>query len=118
MSHSTGESIGTGTRKHLVGSQDVKGMGADADVVGVLSNRLGQVLVDGNTGGLEGLAGDLLLFVTDQVGHERKEIDGGLFVADVEDSDLRFWYTTAVPRLDVRFVLLVSVATSWTATHD
>ena len=115
--HARGQPIGTGARKHLVGAQDVEGMGANADVVGVLSDRLGQVLVDGDTAGLEGLGRDLLLLVADQMGHKGEEIDGGLLVADVEDLDLRFWYTTAVPRLDVRLVLLVSVATSWTATH-
>jgi hypothetical protein len=51
------------------------------------------------------------------MGHEGKEIDGSHLVTDIEDPDLRFRHTTAVPRLDVRLVLLVSVAASWTASH-
>jgi len=117
VSHSAGQSIGTGAGKHLVGAKDVEGMGSDANVVGVLSDGFGQVLVDGNAAGLQGFTGNLLLFVADQVGHKGKEIDGGLLGSDVEDLDLRFRYTTAVPRFDVRLVLLVSVTTSWTATH-
>jgi len=116
--HSGGQSIGTGARKHLVGTKDVKGVGSNADVVGVLSDGLGQVLVDGDTGGLESFRRNLLLLVADEMGDEREEIDGSLLVTDVEDANLGFWYTTAVPRLDVRFVLLVSVTTSWTATHS
>jgi len=118
MSHSRGQSIGTGTRKHLVGPKDMEGMGPDADVIRILSNHFRKMLVDGDSAGLQGFTGNLLLLVTDQVGDEWKEIDGSLFVADVKNLDLGFRYTTAVPRLDVRLVLLVSVATSWTATHD
>lgn len=117
MSHSRRQSIGTGTRKHFVGTKDVEGVGAHANVVGILSNGLTQVLVDGNTASFEGFRGNLLLLVTDQVGNEWEQIDGGLLVPDIENLNLRFWHTTAVPRLDVRLVLLVSVATSWTATH-
>jgi hypothetical protein len=92
-------------------------MGPHANVVGVLSNGLSQMLVDGNTAGLESFTRNLLLFVADQMSHKGKEIDGGLFVANVKDSDLGFRHTAAVPRFDVRLVLLVSVTTSWTATH-
>jgi len=117
MPHSGRQPIGPGARKHLVGAKDVEGMGPDADVVRVLSDHFREMLVDGNPAGLEGFARNLLLLVADQVGDEGEEIDGSLLVADVEDLDLGFRYTTAVPRLDVRLVLLVSVATSWTATH-
>jgi hypothetical protein len=117
VTHTGRQSIGSGTGKHLVGTKNVEGVGSHANVVGILSDGLTQVLVDGNTAGFEGLGGDLLLFVTDQVGNKGEQIDGSLFVSDIKDLDLRFWHTTAVPRLDVRLVLLVSVAASWTATH-
>jgi len=117
VSHTGGQSIGSGARKHLVGTKDVVGVGTHADVVSLLSDRLCQVLVDGNTAGLEGLGRDLLLLVADQVGDKGEEIDGGLLGTDIEDLDLRFRYTTAVPRLDVRLVLLVAIAASRTATH-
>ena len=57
---------------------------------------VGQVLVDGDTAGLECLRGDLLLFVTDQVGYEGEEIDGCLLGTDIVNLDLRFGHTTAV----------------------
>ena len=118
VTHTGGETIGSGARKHLVGTEDVEGVGAHADVVSVLTDGLGQVLVDTDTAGLEGLGGDLLLLVAHKVGNEGEEIDGGLLVTDIVNADLRVGDTTAVPRLDVRLVLLVAVATSGTATHD
>jgi len=116
--HTAREPIGPGTREHLVGTDDVEGVDADADVVSVLADGLHQVLVDTDTAGLEGLGGDLLLLVAHKMGNEGEEIDGGLLVTDIVNADLRVGDTTAVPRLDVRLVLLVAVATSGTATHD
>lgn len=118
VTHTGGETIGSGARKHLVGTKDVEGMGTHADVVSVLTDHLAEVLVDTDTAGLEGLGGDLLLLVAHKVGNEGEEIDGGLLVSDIVNADLRVGHTTAVPRLDVRLVLLVTVATSGTATHD
>mmetsp|Transcript_390 Transcript_390/g.771 ORF Transcript_390/g.771 Transcript_390/m.771 type:complete len:206 (-) Transcript_390:152-769(-) len=115
--HTGGEPIGSGTRKHFVGADDVEGVDADADVVSVLSDGVGQVLVDGDAAGLEGLGGDLLLFVADEVGHEGEEIDGGLLGSHVVNLDFGFGHTTAVARLDVGLVLLVTVAAERTTTH-
>merc|ERR1712115_308651 len=92
-------------------------MSSDPDVVRVLSDRLRQVLVDGDAARLESFRRNLLLLVANEMCDEREEIDGSLLGSDVEDLDLRFRYTAAVPRLDVRLVLLVSVTASWTATH-
>ena len=117
VTHSRRQSIGAGTGKHLVGAEHVEGMGADANVEGVLSDVLTQVLVDGDAACFQGFAGDLLLFVADQVSDKGELIDGGLLGTDVKNLDLGFGHTTAVPRLDVRLVLLVTVATSWTTTH-
>jgi len=89
----------------------------DTNVVVVLSNGLGQVLVDGDTAGFKGLRGDLLLLVRGKVSHKGEEIDGGLLCADIKNADFGFWHTTAVAGLDVRLVLLVAVAAGWTATH-
>ena len=116
--HTGTETISSSARKHLIGAEDVEGVGAHADVVGVLSDGLGQVLVDGDAGGLEGLGGNLLLLVAHHVGDEGEEIDGGLLGADVVDADLGVGHTTAVPTLDVGLVLLVAVATAGAASHD
>jgi hypothetical protein len=118
VTHSTGQAIGTGTGKHLVGTQHMKGMSSDFNVIGILSNGGGQMLVNGNTASLECFAGDLLLFIANQVSDKGKEIDGSLFGANVKDANLTVGNTTAVPTLNVGLILLVTVATSWTATHD
>ena len=96
MPHTAGKPIGSSAGKHLVGTDDVEGVNTDTDVVTLLSDGVGQVLVDGDTAGLECLRGDLLLFVTDQVGYEGEEIDGCLLGTDIVNLDLRFGHTTAV----------------------
>ena len=40
VTHTGGETIGSGARKHLVGTEDVEGVGAHADVVSVLADHL------------------------------------------------------------------------------
>ena len=45
--------------KHLVDAEHVEGVGTDPDVEGVLTRRLGHVLVASNATSLEGLGGDL-----------------------------------------------------------
>jgi len=96
MPHSAGKPIGSSARKHLVGTDDVEGVHANANVVTILTDGVGQVLVDGDTAGLECLGGDLLLFIADQVGYEGEEIDGSLFGTDVVNLDFGFGHTTAV----------------------
>jgi hypothetical protein len=117
MPHTTGKPIGSSARKHLVGTDDMEGVDADANVISVLSDGVSQVLVDGDTAGLEGLGGNLLLFIADQVGYEGEEIYGSFLGSDIVNLDFGFGHTTAVARLDVGFVLLVAVATEGTATH-
>merc|ERR1711865_730547 len=56
--------------------------------------------------------------VRHKVGAEWEVIDGCLLAAKIVDTDLGVWYTTAVARLDVWFVLLVAVALCWTCRHD
>jgi len=50
------ESISTSARQHLVDADDVERMHADPEVEGILSGRLGDVLVGAYTGSLESLA--------------------------------------------------------------
>ena len=96
----------------------MEGVHPNTDVITILTDRVGQVLVDGDTAGLECLGGDLLLLVADEVGYEGEEIYRSLFGTDIINLDFRFGHTTTVARLDVGFVLLVAVATEGTATHD
>ena len=48
--HTGLQSIGTGTRQHLVDTDDVEGVGTDAEVETFLSGVLHEVLVGANTG--------------------------------------------------------------------
>lgn len=82
-----------------------------------LSARLGHVLVAGDSGGFQGLRGKLLLFVGDEMRCEGKLIDAGPLATKVEDTNFRIGDSTAVPRLGVRLILAVAVASSWTCAR-
>jgi len=115
--HTGLKTISTGAGKHLVDTQDVERVHTDADVESILTGGLCHVLVASNAASLEGLGGDLLELVGCKVCREREIIDGGLLASEIVDTDLRVWDTTAVPRLDVRLVLLVTITFGRTATH-
>jgi hypothetical protein len=59
----------------------VEGVHADAEVEGVFAGGLDDVFVAANTGGLEGLGGELLVFVGDEVAAVGEVVDGGAFAA-------------------------------------
>ena len=99
--HTGLQSIGTGARQHLVDTDDMVGVGADAEVETFLSGNLDEVLVGANTGGFEGLGGKLLVLVGNQVNAERELVNVGTLAAQVEDADLRVRHTTVEPRLGV-----------------
>ncbi len=58
-SHSGLETIGPRAGEHLVDTDDVPGVHAAAHVEGVLPGVFGQVLVGRDTGGFQGVRGDL-----------------------------------------------------------
>lgn len=62
------------------------------------------VLVGANTGSLEGLGGDLLILVGDEVDAERELVDVGLLATEIEDANLGVGYTTVEARLRVRLL--------------
>jgi len=95
----------------------MEGVSTDLDVVSLLTNIFGEVLVDSNTASLKSLRGDLLLLVTYQVSYEGEGINRSLLVTYIVDLDLGVRYTTAVAGLDVWLVLLVTVAAGWTSSH-
>jgi len=109
-SHSGLESIGTGAGQHLVDTDDVVRVDADAHVERVLAGGLCDVLVGADTGGLECLGGQLLVLVRDEVAAEGELIDRGTLAAKVEDTDLWVRDTSVEPRLGERLVLAVAVA--------
>lgn len=108
--HTSLQSIGTGARQHLVDTDDVEGVGADAHVETLLAGVLDEVLVGADTGGLEGLGTQLLILVGDHVDAEREIIDGRTLTAQVEDADLGIGHTTVEPGLGVGLVKEVRLA--------
>lgn len=64
-SHTGGETIGSGTGKHLVLTNDVERVSTATDVVTLLTSVLDEVLVTGDTSGLKSTGGNLLLLVRD-----------------------------------------------------
>jgi len=117
--HSGLQSIGTGAGQHLVDTDDVVGVGADAHVETFLSGNLDEVpipvlelildiddqkhiLVGANAGSLKSFGTQLLVLVGDEVDTERELIDTCTLAAKVEDTDLRVGDTTVEARLGVR----------------
>lgn len=104
--HTGLQSIGTSARQHLVDTDDMVRVGADAEMETFLSGNLDEVLVGANTGGFEGLRGQLLVLVRDKVDAERELVDVGTLTAEVEDADLGIGHTTVEARLGVLQALI------------
>ena len=94
--HTSLQAISTCARKHLVDTEHLVRVCADAHVEGFLSCVLHHELVAGNTGGLESLGRDLLAFVGNHVHAHRELINTGPFGTDLVDLDLGVRHTTAV----------------------
>lgn len=136
-SHTLLQPIGTGTRQHLVDSDDVEGVGSDPHVEGVLSGGLDNVLVGTNSSSFQSFGRQLFVFVGDQVATEGEVIDRSLLSTQIVDSDLGvrnltytsisisrrtahsedMTYSPVVLRLGEGLVLAVSVASCGTSTH-
>lgn len=95
-SHSGLETIRAGARQHLVDTDDVVRVDADAHVERVLARGLGHVFVGADTGGLERLGRELLVLVRDEVAAERELIDRRTFASEVENPDLGVWNAAIV----------------------
>jgi len=115
--HTSLQSIGTGARQHLVDTDDVEGVDADAEMESFLSGNLDEVLVGANTGSLESLGAQLLVLVGDHVDAEREVIDGSALAAEIEDANLGVGDTTVEAGLGVGLVLAIAVAPRWTTSH-
>jgi len=116
--HPTRQPIGAGTTQHLIGPEDHIGMRADPDMIRILSNHFRQMFVNRDPAGLEGLGGNLLFFITDEVADVRKEIDRRTFMADIKNPNLGFRNAATIPRFNIRFILLVPITPCRTTTHD
>lgn len=99
--HTGLQTIGTSARQHLVDTDDVVRVGADAEMEGLLAGGLHHVLVGADTGGLESLGRQLLILVGDEVDAEGELVDIGLLATEIEDADLGVGHTTVEPALGV-----------------
>ena len=112
--HTSLQTIGTSARQHLVDTDDVVRVSADAEVETLLTGVLDEVLVGADAGGLEGLGAQLLILVGDKVDAEGEVVDVGTLATQVEDADLGVGDTTVEPRLGVR---LESILLAFTDSH-
>jgi hypothetical protein len=72
------------------------------------------VLVDNNTTSFQSFGRNLFEFIRNEVHAQWELISWCKLGTYIKDLNLSIWYTTAVARLNVRLVLTVSVAASWT----
>lgn len=66
----------------------MEGVDTDTHVERVLARRLGDVFISADTGGFEGLGGELFVFIGDKMAAEGELVDGGTFTTQVKDADL------------------------------
>jgi hypothetical protein len=116
-SHTGLESISTGAGKHLVDADNVPGMRSDSHVEGFFTALGDQVLVSGNTGGFEGLGGELLLLSRNEMDASRESLPSELLHSTIVHTELGVGYTSVESRFGVRLVFLVSVALGGSASH-
>ena len=95
--HSSLEPICPGTRKHLVDTEHMERVNPNPEVEGILSCRLGHVLVARDTRSLKSLTGDILLLPRDEMHTVGELIHTLLLHPDIVDPDLGVRDTTAVP---------------------
>jgi hypothetical protein len=108
--HTGLQPIGTSARQHLVDTDDMVGVDTDTEMETFLSGNLDEVLVGANTGGFEGLGGQLLVLVGDEVNAEGEVVDAGLLATEIEDADLGVRYTAVEPALGVlRFLSVLAL---------
>jgi len=116
-SHTGLESISTSARKHLVNSDNVVWVSSDSQVEEILTGDLDHVLVASNTSSLKSFGSDLFQFVRNEVNSSWELIARSSLVANIVDTKLGVWDTSAVSGLWVWLVLAVAIATSWSSTH-
>ena len=109
VTHTSLQSISACAGKHLIDADDVPRMYSDPDVETLLSCVDLHVFVSGDTGCLQRLRRDLLLFVRDHMDASWEHVPAGLLLATVVHSDLGIRHTTVEAGLGVGLVLLVSI---------
>ena len=116
-SHTLLEPICTSARKHLIDSDCVPWMNSDSHVEKISSYVGLHVLVASNSCSFQCFRCDLLLFVTDQVDTCWELIVLCLLLSAIVHSDFWVWNTSVESWFWIWFVLLISVAPSWSSSH-
>lgn len=116
--HTSLETIGSGAGKHLVDTEDVEGVGTDAQVETILTGGLGEVLVSANAGSLESLRRDVLVLAGDKMDGVGELVDSSLLLSAVVDAQLGIRDSAAEARLGVRLVLDETVAIGGTEKEE
>jgi hypothetical protein len=127
-SHSGLETIGPRTRKHLVYTDNVPRVHSASHMESVFSRVFRQIFVRCDTRCFQSVRSYLLskfykylsillLFVRNDVHRAREFVTQSFFPSYIIYSDFRVRHSSAVSRLRIRFVLLISVAFSWSSTH-
>ena len=86
--HTSLQTIGTGTGQHFVDTQDVEGMYTDTHVERVLAGVLGNVLVGTDTGGFQGFTANLFTLIRQEMDTEGKLVGGSLLATQIKDANL------------------------------
>merc|ERR1719261_2004944 len=115
--HTGLETICTSARQHLVDTNHVERVRANAEVERFLAGQADHALVRRDTRSLERLTGNLLVLTRDHVHRQGELVHIVLLLTAVENADLRVRDAAAEPRLRVRLVLAVAVAACRTAAH-
>jgi hypothetical protein len=100
--HPSLQSIGTGTRQHLVDADDMVRMSPNAEVETFLASNLDEILVGADTGGFESLRAQLFILVGDEVDAQREVVDGRTLSAEIKNADLGIGNTTVESRFGIR----------------
>lgn len=101
--------ISSSTGQHFVDSDDMEWMKPHPDMELIFAAVLHQVLVAANTSGFKSLRRKLLQFIRDEMNTQREIVYWGLLLAQVKNTDLGVWDTTAEPGLGVGLVFAVAV---------
>ena len=92
-------------------------MGSDSHVEGFLTALGNHVLVSGNTGGLKGLGGELLLLSGNEMDTSGELFPSPLLHTSIVHTELGVGDTSVESGFGVRLVLLVSEALGGSASH-
>ena len=117
VSHTSLESISTGTGKHFVNTDDVPWVDSDSNMETKFTSVVLHEFVSGNTSCLKCLRGDLLLLVGNKMDAAWELIPMGLSLSSVVNTNLWVWHSTIEARLWIWLIFLVSVATRWSSSH-